>query len=254
MANMGLSRLVLADPASWDRTQARRVATEAASLLDSAVFLPTLEEAIDRSTFVIATSARRRKGFSPLGPKEAAHLLIEEARRKGAPSIVFGDERSGLPRWVLDRAHRISTIPTSPGFTSLNLAQSVLLFAYELREAAEGGQSGEPPREIEPAEPASSQEPPRDRRPASIPESDEEVIPRKPGETPMSAEDLARLRERARALLLQAGYLNPQQPNRILGELERLLVRAGPNEREGKLLLALVRQLEWAVGAGAKDR
>ncbi len=233
MANMGLRRLVLAEPAAWDRARARRVATEAADLLEEAAFVPRLEDALDETTLFIATSARSREGLPHIEPEEAANVLLQEAGRGGLPSLVFGDERSGLERWVLDRAFAISRIPTSQAATSLNLAQSVMVHAYILRRAAESGFSNEPT-------PASSKQ--RDHR-----------RPRPAGAwaqapTAMSAEDLARLRSRAKALLLEAGYLNPQQPDRILGELERLLARAKPTDREGKLLLALVRQLEWAVG------
>ncbi len=211
LANMGMSRLVLAEPAAWDRVQASRIAAEARELLEEAKVCERLEQAIDEATLVIATSARNRPSYPSLTPETAAARILEEARRGGAPALIFGDERSGLPRWAIDRAHGISTIPTHADFSSLNLAQAVLVHAYEIQRALPGSRKPEP---------ASKAMPP---------------------------EDLARLRKLTRALLLEAGYLNPDQPDRILGELERLLVRAGPTERDGQLLLALVRQLEWAV-------
>lgn len=214
LANMGLSRLVLADPAGFDLTRARRIAAEASAQVERAEVVPSLEDALPRFGLLVATTARARDDLPMVDPQAAAAALIEAAGAGVEVALLFGDERHGLPREILDRAHLVSRVPTAETTASLNLAMAVLVHAWELRRAALG-----PP-------------------------------PLPPAEPPLGADDLARLRERARALLLGAGYLNPQRPERIFGELERLLLRAHPTEREGRLLLALVRQLEWAVGRG----
>ena len=102
----------------------------------------------------------------------------------------------------------MATIPTA-GKSSLNLAQAVLVFGYEILKA---------------------------RNPAPPPARPEQ---------PLADERLlALLRERARALLLEAGFLNPQQPDAVLDELVSMARRARPARREIELLLGALAQLE----------
>lgn len=216
LSNLGLRRLVLADPAGFDLTRARRIAAEAAERLEAVEVAPSLETVRERFAFVVATTGRPAADRPTVGPTAAAEAILEAAGAGARCALLFGDEKQGLPRAVLDGAHLVSNVPTDPEAPSMNLAMAVLLHAWELLRLA--GPSAPPP----------------------------------PPEAPMAPADLARLRDRARALGLASGYLNPDQPDRILGELERLLVRARPTEREGRLLLALLRQLEWAVGQAAR--
>lgn len=216
MGNMGVRRLILCDPAGFDLTMAGRLAVDARPVLEEAETAPALEILRPRFGLWIATTATPREELPTCTPAQAAEQAVRAAASGSQVAYLFGDERHGLPRSVLDQAHVISTIPTAPEVPSLNLAQAVLLHLWELRAAVE--ETHEP-----------------DERPP-----------------PMSSDDLARLRERAHALLLSIGYLNPDSPGRILGELERLLVRAQPDEREAHLLLALVKQLEWASGRSAR--
>ena len=211
MSNFGLGRLVLAEPAGFSLAHARRVATHAATLVEDARVEPSLEEALAEAARIVATSGAPGPGLPLADPETTARFVVEAARTGASVALVFGNETSGLPRKVLDAAHLVSTIPAARGHTSLNVAQAVLLHAWEIWRAAGEGR-------LEP-----------------------------PSPQPMRGEDLTRLREGARRLLLDIGYLNPQQPVKILGELERLLVRAEPTEREATLLLGLLRQLEWAV-------
>jgi len=212
-ANMGLGNLVLVDPAGFDLVKARRLAAAYEDELARAEVAPALDDALDRFGFVVATSGRPAADRPVVDPTRAAEAALDAAARGSEVALVFGDERNGLPQAALDRADLVSHVPASPEAPSLNLAMAVLLHAWELRRLAIA-------RDAEPPEP-----PP-----------------------PMPEADLARLRRQAKALLAAAGYLNRDRPDKVLGELLRLLVRAGPTEREGRLLLALVRQLEWAVG------
>jgi TrmH family RNA methyltransferase len=132
-------------------------------------------------------------------------------------SLVFGPESTGLRNDELDLCHLLVHIPTDPAQPSLNLAQAVLLLAYEIRLAA-GGE--EPPA----PEPLASQ-----------------------------AEVEAALQE-LREGLVGIGYLNPQNPDAILAELRRLLARARPSPREVDLLRGLGRQARWAARSIARRR
>lgn len=139
MLNFGLTHLRLVDPLTeWLTPQARALAAGADQILTEAKVYKTLEEAIADRHFVWATSARPRDMIKEVcSPVEAAretHGLIQAAQRVG---FVFGPERTGLTNEHLAKCHKIITVPLNPAFSSLNLAQAVVLVAYELYQALE---------------------------------------------------------------------------------------------------------------------
>jgi TrmH family RNA methyltransferase len=222
MKNMGLRRLWLVDPpAALLEHEARALAYGAWDVLDGARRAVDLGEAVAASSFVVGTTGRNLpRAWTPRALAERA----SEASRGGGMSVVFGPESSGLTGRELDVCHRLVHVPTDPAHPSLNLAQAVLLLAYELRVASlrEGGTTTTRPEE--PAAPA--------------------------GELEAAVQDL-------RAGLLSVGYLDPTSPDRVLAELRRLLARAGPTAREITLLRGVARQVEWAgrvAKGGPPDR
>jgi TrmH family RNA methyltransferase len=161
----------------------------------------TLAEALADCVDVVMTTGRTIKGS--IEPRDTAQRLLATT---GECALVFGDEVNGLPAAELRRANAIATIPTAEK-SSLNLAQAVMVFGYEILKSR-GVPRTEPPA----AEPAT--------------------------------EDLlSRLRDAARALLLRARFLNPQQPDKVLDELFSVLRRARPSKREIEMLLAAIAQL-----------
>ena len=134
MKNLGLSDWALVEPKTLDFQAARRVAVHAEDLLDRPKLAQSLDEAVADCVWVVGTSSRKVRGKRVLSPQEVA----EEALRRGRTALVFGDERSGLSNAELDRCHDLSTIPAEPDQPSLNLAQAVLLYGWELRRGAPG--------------------------------------------------------------------------------------------------------------------
>jgi len=133
MANFGLSLLRIVNPKQgWPNDKARMMATGATRVLDSAELYDTLEGAIADCDFVLATTARAHdQAKTVIGPAEAA---AEIAPRIGAGeriAILFGRERNGLENDEVALADRIVTLPVNPAFASLNLAQAVVIVAYE---------------------------------------------------------------------------------------------------------------------------
>lgn len=135
MKNFGLSDWVWIDPAFTDLEPARRLAVHAAELLQTARVEATLEAALQGCAWVVATSSRHRERKRRLSPREVAR---EAAQREGQGpvALVFGDERSGLTNAEIDRCQALSAVPTHDSQPSMNLAQAVLLYGYELRLAA----------------------------------------------------------------------------------------------------------------------
>jgi rRNA methylase len=148
MRNFGLARLYLVNPAPrvgppWAR-EAYWLAVHAEEILDRAVAVDSLMEALADVQLVVATTGRPRELYpAPVVPawEVPARVLSVE----GEVALVFGRETFGLTNEELALAHVIGTIPTAPEQPSLNLAQAVVVFAYELFKAVVG--EGRFPRE-----------------------------------------------------------------------------------------------------------
>jgi tRNA/rRNA methyltransferase len=135
MWNFGLSRMRIVDPRDgWPNPKAVAMASGAGRLLDDAQLAATTAEAVGDATYVYATTARPRDLTTPVFTPEAA--MADAARRIASGqkvAVLFGPERSGLENDDIALASAIITVPVNPDFPSLNLAQCVLLTAYEWR-------------------------------------------------------------------------------------------------------------------------
>ncbi|MGB8039834.1 MAG: TrmJ/YjtD family RNA methyltransferase [Pseudolabrys sp.] len=142
MANFGLSRLRLVKPLQgWPNAKARVMAAGADRILDSVALYDTLNDAIGDCTFVLATTARNHDQAKPVVSAEAAASEIATRVRAGeSVAIIFGRERIGLENHEVALADRIVTLPVNPAFASLNLAQAVVIVAYEWFKSATGAQ------------------------------------------------------------------------------------------------------------------
>lgn len=136
MLNFGLKRMRLVDPRDgWPNPKAVAMASGAAgTVLDFAGVYPDVPAAVSDCAYVFATTARSRDLTKPVMTPERA---MEHARALiGAGqkvAVLFGPERTGLENPDIARANAIISIPVNPDFASLNLAQAVLLCAYEWR-------------------------------------------------------------------------------------------------------------------------
>jgi len=141
MANFGLSRLRLVKPRDgWPDIQAVRAASGADAVLDRVQLFDTLQAAIADCQFVLATTARAHDQAKPvLGPEAAAREMAPRVAAGETVAVVFGRERWGLMNDEVGLADAIVTYPVNPAFASLNLAQAVLLIAYEYFKLVGGG-------------------------------------------------------------------------------------------------------------------
>ncbi|MET3694939.1 RNA methyltransferase [Methylobacterium goesingense] len=136
MANFGLSELRLVAPKNgWPKKGVREAASGATHILDAASIHDTLADAIADLHYVLATTARERGQMKRVFAPDAAmqDVVAREGQRVG---ILFGRERAGLDNDEVSLADAIVTFPVDPRFSSLNLAQGVLLMGYEWRRAA----------------------------------------------------------------------------------------------------------------------
>ena len=136
MWNFGLNHMRLVAPRDgWPNERAVALASGAAGVvLDPALVVETTPEAIGDCTHVFVTTARERGLTKPILSPEAAMAQARVIHAAGGKvAVIFGPERAGLENDDIARADAIITVPVNPDFPSLNLAQSVLLCAYEWR-------------------------------------------------------------------------------------------------------------------------
>jgi TrmH family RNA methyltransferase len=213
LKNMGVHHLTLVGTSAGAiPSEARALAYGAWDLLDGARSTATLAEAVGEASIVVGTTGR--SAAAALTARELAARLGRSAQEEHI-SLVFGPEASGLTGQELDLCHHLVHVPADPAQPSLNLAQAVLLVAYELRLASLAVKASEEPR-TGAAEAAATA-----------------------GEVETALADLRRA-------LLAIGYLNPANPDAILSELRGLLVRARVTPREIALLRGMARQIAWA--------
>lgn len=220
--NMGCSSLRLVDPERWDREKARPLATpKGQDLLDGVTVSPDLSEAVAPTALVVGTTARIG-GWrqSLLSPAQAAAAVAEVLARGERVALVFGPEDRGLNNEEITHCHKLTTIPTDPAASSLNLAQAVLLLLYECANAVRNCQKKESGRA--------------------------------PGESGggklATAAEQERLMESLKDMLLRLDYLHGDNPEYFLMPWRRLFTRAGLRRHEYDALMGLCRQVRHKLG------
>lgn len=180
-------------------------AVGAIDVVENATRADTLEEALADCHLTVATTAvRERQVFDSLQPADIARLAGEQLGDEHRLGIVFGREKSGLTGREVMLCQRTATIPTWPEFPTMNLAQSVAIFCYELGK--------------------------RLRPPIDAPERPPHQL-------------LNHLNLQTRTLLERIEFFENRSPDRLCAELQAIVGRAALTTREASLLLSLVRSL-----------
>lgn len=202
MKNMGLSKLYLVAPKEYPAEKAVWRAAGALDVLDNAVVVETLDEALEGCGFVVGTSARERRIPWPLvNPRECGEKAIHEAGTHEV-AIMFGREDRGLTNEELHRCHYHVHIPASEDYSSLNLAAAVQVIAYELRMAWLAHKEGK------------------------APSYDDWDVP------PAKVEAMERYFEHLQETLEKLGFLEPGNPRQTMTRLRRLYSRIRMDEME----------------------
>lgn len=207
IANFGLGPLWLVAPRCSRNKEAYALAANAAGVLDAAVEVASLSEALADRTLVVATSARRRRHHGHASADPEVVLPTLHAERS---AILFGPEESGLDNEALDRSQRVITIPTEAN-ASINLAQSVVLIGYLWHRTQ---RAANPAHEL----------PLRAER-----------------------EQVEAMLGQLRALMRRIGYSDERRERAVLRKYRSLLTRIDPSPAEVTLLRGLWYQFAWAV-------
>lgn len=207
MKNMGLRRLRLVNPAEFDAWRIEGIAHRSTDLIEATETFESLDEALADCVRIVGTSARSRTANrNYVRPREAAANLLEAAE-SGPVALLFGREDRGLDNAALDLCHSIAVVPTDPEYSSLNLAQAVMVLAYEVFVA-----SGEGDRPL-----------PRGRRATG----------------PATREDLETTYRALEKGLHRIEFFKSRQPEAVLRTLRTVLARAELDSRESRLFAAI---------------
>jgi tRNA/rRNA methyltransferase len=141
LANFGLWDLRVVNPRDgWPSERAVAAASRADHVIDKVRIFDTVEAAVADLSMVFATTARRRDMQKEvLGPEEASRRMGHHIASGAKAGLLFGRERWGLYNEEVALADAIVTLPVEPAFASLNIAQAVLLMAYEWRRQSDLG-------------------------------------------------------------------------------------------------------------------
>lgn len=211
MKNMGLSELRIVKGCPIDHPEALKFAVSAKDLLETAQVFPSLEDALADTELSVATTRRHGKYRQEIFSPEEIVRKIEPNLTGNRAALVFGREDSGLTTDELSLCRWHATIPTSSEYGSLNLAQAVLIFCYELFTGiGEGTLAGEA------------------RTLAG------------------SASQEAFFGQMERTLM-RIGFLNPQNPDHIIRTLRRIFSRAELDDREVTIMRGMMTQIDWAT-------
>jgi tRNA/rRNA methyltransferase len=208
MNNMGLTRLILVKPENCDLSRVVKMATGSSiDIIQEMEYADDFRTAIGPFQYVVGTTARigaRRPAI--LKPRELALELLDLSQHNQI-AILFGPEDRGLSNEHLRYCHTIATIPTVD-FSSLNLAQAVMIFCYELS--------------------LRSQDPP------------EEFIPRLADKF-----ELEHMFEHLKDAFQKIGFINPENPEHWMLNIRRFLSRYHLRGREVKIIRGICRQIDW---------
>ena len=217
MMNMDIKRLIVVNPKKCDLTRVLKTATiHSIDIIEDMEVYEDVKEALGPFGYIVGTTARTgalRPAIT--SPRKLAKELIDISQ-ENTIAVVFGPEDRGLSNEHLRYCHTIATIPTSE-FSSLNLAQSVLVLCYEIFCVGnEGPKKG---------------------------------IPRLANRF-----ELEGMYEHISEVLTKIGFLNPQNPEHWMVNIRRFLSRIPLRAREVRVIRGVCRQFSWYTDKLAKDQ
>jgi tRNA/rRNA methyltransferase len=223
MANFGLTDLRIVAPRDgWPNEAARASAALAVEIVDNARISRTLADAVSDLNFVAATTARGRFLAKPVSAPEAAIAAIHARMADGETcGILFGKERSGLENADIALADIIITAPVNPAMASLNLAQAVLLVAYEWRKLTEPLSLGR-----------------------NLPDAPQGAGQRYKASRPANKAEMTGLFEHLERELDLCGFLFPPHKRQtMVDNIRTMLTRMEPSEQEVRTLRGIIASL-----------
>jgi tRNA/rRNA methyltransferase len=208
MRNMGLNKLVVVDPENYNTEKIMRLAThESAAMVEQIKRYDNLESAVSSMNYVVGTTARlggERQTIQK--PADMAQRLISISAENQV-AIVFGPEDRGLTNEEIRLCHVLINIPTAD-FSSINLAQSVMIICYEIFSASRKSGSSFSPRLA-------------------------------------SRHELDGMYDQLKDILVRIDYILPENPEYWMNKLRHFFSRIPLRAREVSIIRGITRQVNW---------
>ncbi len=208
MRNMGIEQLVVVDPENCDLTRICKMATHAAlDVVEQMMVFDTLDAAVAEYNYVVGTTARLGGQRKVIGtPARLAERLFSISKQNRI-AIVFGPEDRGLTNTDIRLCHMLVNIPTAD-FSSLNLAQAVMILCHELFQY-------------------------RTRKPAGF-------VPRLANRRELDA-----LYDQLSEILIRISFINPDNPDYFMNNFRHFFSRLPLRAKEVQIIRGICRQINW---------
>lgn len=209
--NMGIGGLVLVAPEDYHVAEAKMFASNASDVLEGASTFDTIEEAVTGCEMVLGASRRiKSHRIRIMTPRESAgHILGNMG--KGKAAILFGPEDNGLTSEELARCHAVISIPADDRQPSLNLAQAVMVIAYELRMGVD-------------------------------------ELPSVRSFGGASESEISQMFKQASAILERSGFFTRNPRERVLLHLKEIFANGVSTSQDARIIRGIFRRIAWALG------
>jgi tRNA/rRNA methyltransferase len=216
VSNMGIGRLRVVNPENYEQARIDKLATHAAAgVVEKIQIFPDLKTALADCHYVVGTTARLGGQRPVLNSPAAMAEKLAPLSRDNRIALVFGPEDRGLTNEDLRFCHQLVHIPTAE-FSSINLAQSVMILSYELFKASLKEVAAFTPRLA-------------------------------------SRHELDGMYDQVKDILVRINYINPENPDYWMNKIRRFLTRMQLRAREVSIVRGICRQIDWYAGKSYQD-
>jgi len=208
VCNMGIGNLVVVDPEDYDINKVNKLATHVASgVVKRIEIFENLKQALSNYSYVVGTTARLGGQRQVVSKPSVVAKSLAAISIKNKIAILFGPEDRGLENDDIKYCHKLVSIPTAE-FSSLNLAQSVMIMCYEIFIA-------------------------------NAPES-AQFVPRL-----ATNHELEGMYDKLRDILVRINYINPENPDYWMNKLRHFFNRMQLKARDVSVIMGICRQIDW---------
>ena len=208
MRNMGFEQLIVVDPQNCDLSRVLKMATHAASeVVEQMQVYEDLQTALEPFNFVVGTTARLGGQRQSVGSAERLAQKLAPISEKNRVALLFGPEDRGLTNEDIRLCHELVNIPTAE-FSSLNLAQAVMILCYELRRYNQPKAKAFMPRLA-------------------------------------NRHELDGMYAQLQDILVRISYIQPENPDYFMNNIRRFGTRMKLRAKEVSILRGICRQIDW---------
>jgi tRNA/rRNA methyltransferase len=221
MRNMGFERLIVVDPQNYDMSRVLKMATHAAvEVVEQIQVYEDLQTALEPLSYIIGTTARLGGQRQLVGSASGLAQKLAPISKENQVALLFGPEDRGLTNEDIRLCHELVNIPTAE-FSSLNLAQAVMVVCYELRRYNQPGGKTFVPRLA-------------------------------------NRHELDGMYAQLKDILVRISYIQPDNPDYFMNNLRHFGTRLKLRAKEVSIIRGICRQIDWygkkCYGDGLEER